>query len=146
MFADQVALEVAAGVMSAPSGAQHLRCIHHLISNNSDWLLQQLDIPLPLPAAVSAGGPTDPKTLRFQLKLTPEPEEKFVSTVEHNRIGACSFDQVSWIKLVCVVGLNIHFKQRRSLSPPWNMTESAPALSTRKASWIGLCCGSKNNF
>lgn len=96
VFTDQVALEVAAAVMATPSGPQNLRSIYHLVCNNSDWLLQQLDIPLPLPAAVASGGTTDPKTLRFQLKLTPRPEEKFAPTVEQNRIGTCSFSQVNW--------------------------------------------------
>ena len=92
VFTDQVALEVAAAVMAAPSGFQNLRNIYHLICNNSNWLFQQLDIPLPLPAA---GKTTDVKTLRFQLKLTPQPEETFVPTVQQNRIGSCSFSQVS---------------------------------------------------
>ena len=99
VFTDQVALEVAAAVMAAPSGFQNLRNIYHLICNNCNWLFQQLDIPLPLPAAAAAGKTTDVKTLRFQLKLTPQPEETFVPTVEQNRIGSCSFSQVSWASL-----------------------------------------------
>ncbi|KAL8577449.1 hypothetical protein ACOMHN_048084 [Nucella lapillus] len=94
VFADQVAMEVAAAVMATPSGPHDLRLLHHLISNNRDWLFQQLDITLPLPpAAGDEGGSSDPKTLRFCVQLSACPEESFVPTVEQNRIGGCVFDQ-----------------------------------------------------
>ena len=94
VFADQVASEVASAVMATPSGSQDLMNIYRLISNNSTWLFQQLDISLPLPAAESS----DTKSQRFQLLLSAEPEKAFIPTVEQNRIGVCSFDQVrmSW--------------------------------------------------
>ncbi|XP_076443333.1 uncharacterized protein KIAA0825-like isoform X2 [Babylonia areolata] len=116
VFADQVAMEVAAAVMATPRGAQDLRLLYNLISNNRDWLFQQLDVTLPLPGAGKTGGATDPKTLKFCVHLGPPPEEIFVPTVEQNRIGACSFDQeaianfsVDWMAMLTSdLGLSEH--------------------------------------
>ncbi|KAK7489269.1 hypothetical protein BaRGS_00019521 [Batillaria attramentaria] len=95
VFADQVALEVSATMMSTPEGSHHMHTIYHLIQNNHVWLLQQLDIAPPLtPAGQNPGNTaTDSKGAKFQLILTPLAEDTFNPAVEYNRIGNCAFDQ-----------------------------------------------------
>ena len=94
VFTDQVALQVVAGITSTPSGHSDLNLIYHLIRNNSDWLLQQMNIQPPLPVAQKKMGTATP--LRFQVNLDAnyEVEHVFSPVSEFNLIGAWSFDQV----------------------------------------------------